>query len=285
VPTWLRASLVATSLLLSSAWLLDSPIHAVLLVAGAAGAGMVYALDRQSERQPVEQQRGGGLAHSVPGLRLAPSAHLAPAALLALPVLLILLVAARTSSLPQRVWLAGAVAGALGLWYGLPGSWSLKCLLGAWRSPVIAFVWGGGVVLLPALAMNNIPWLLVAVLAAYRTAWLLPNVLAAEYADRQVDREAGNPGLTATWTRRVFFRVAVGVCVAALVVGACAALLLTSVGVVTMTRALVWFALDAAGLAAFAILMQPHHAITRHRVIYFDAIAAWPVIPAAVFLV
>ncbi len=272
-------------------WLLGSPVHATLLLAGTAGAVLVYAVDRNFGSRPEDEVN---LRHS--GKGSGGESSVVPLNFLMLPILL--------GPFPLRVWAAGAAAGALGLWYALPTAWSLKRLLGPARSPFIALVWGVGVVALPALSMSAAqapgavhaygggtptPWLLVLLLAAYRTLWLLPNVLSAEYVDRPGDIHAGNPGLTASWTRKRLYGVNVVTGTVALTAGVGVVMALSATGAAGptgaaapagLTAAALWLVLDLAGLVAQIFLTRPQSALTRRRVFHLDVIAAWPVVPA-----
>lgn len=287
---------MAAALLLANMWLLGSPVNEMLLLAGAAGAFLVYVVDRNFGwrlEDDLNWQRVQGSA--VPGsiialMILAVIAMLAAIAILAVQ-------APIAHALPLHVWLAGAAAGALGLWYALPTRWSLKRLLGRARSPLIAIVWGMGVVVLPALTAETVPWLLVLLLGAYRAIWLLPNVLAAEYVDRAGDVAAGNPGLTASWTRAHLHRANVATGAAAVLVGTATAAALVLGGGATSgggaagglagggaatSAAALWLALDLAGLGAQVFLTRPGARLDRRRVFELDLIAVWPVIAAAI---
>ncbi len=220
----------------------------------------------------------------------------------------------RTGALSAPVLVAGGVAGALGLWYALPVRWSLKRVLGRARSPVIAAVWGMGVVILPALSIHganmpveyeapvefwapDFPLAPVLLLAAYRTLWLLPNVLAAEYVDRAGDIHAGNPGLTASWSRRKLYSVLVATGGAAVLVGGAAAASLAMVGPIAASAPFdvvrstlpgilaLWLALDLTGLGAQILLVRPRARLDGRRVFELDLLAMWPVVPATLFLV
>jgi len=309
---------VAAALITSSAWSLGVRPDGMLLVAAAAGAFLVYTVDRSFGPRPedVVNRRGDGREYGALGAsggrRPVAAYILLLAALLALVLILIRIT--WQSGLPLRMVAAGAVAGALGLWYALPTSWSLKRMLGRARSPVIAAVWGVGVVLLPALSILSanppgeygapgeywapaISLTPVLLLAVYRTLWLLPNVLAAEYVDRVGDIHAGNPGLTASWSRQKLYRVLVATGGAAVLVGGATAAWLAMVGpgaasapldVVRSTLPGIlafWLALDLAGLAAQILLVRPQARLDGRRVFELDLLAMWPVLPATLFLI
>lgn len=270
-----HVGIVASALILSVARFLDVPVSEMLLIASAFGAFLVYAGDRiwadsQADRTNAPE-RWVWWQHS----RTRSGLIMALAGSGALYAGL---------HLPGRVLLAGIVFGATGLWYGLPesivGRWQLKRLAGRGRGALIALVWGIGVVAMVAISAPRPQWAVLALLAAYRALWLVPDVVAAEYADRPGDALSGLPGMTFGWSVHRLRQF----CWLMLVpTGAVGAVLWCYVSGMSDGWMAAWIAADMAGMVASCVVIQRTESVDASRVFVLDLMAAWPVIPALLF--
>lgn len=243
----------------------------MLLLASAAGAFLVYVLDRQWGRDEdrvnhPDRERWWLARGRVRWIVVGVLAGVAVWAGLQLPV---------------RVLVVGLGLGAIGLAYVGPwGQWSLKRLSGRARFVVVALVWGVAVVVLPGLASaaqsgpgSGAAWSSLVLLAAYRTAWLIPNTLAAEYHGREGDRTAGMQNVTRDWTRASLTRWTWMAVVAATVLAA--ALL------VVLPSGVRWILItDGIGLLAMGVYIGRVGDITGSVIFVLDLMVMWPVVPA-----
>ncbi len=243
----------------------------MLLLASAAGAFLIYVLDRgwaraedrlnHPEREGwwVARGRVRWLVVGVPaGVALWAGLHL-----------------------PPRALATGLALGAVGLAYAGPRArWSLKWMSGRARFALVAAVWGTAVVVLPVVTAGTptgtgaeAAWVGVALLAAYRTAWLIPNTLAAEFHGREGDRTAGMLNVTRDWSRA---NLTSWTWMAILSATVFAAALL-----VVLPTGIRWILiLDLVGLLATGVYIVRVRNITGSVIFALDLMAAWPLIPA-----
>lgn len=179
------------------------------LIVASVGAFLVYRVDRVLVDSPED-------AVNVPAR--VNFSHRYRWALLAVALVLTLFSAYLALTM-QVLWLEVAIlVGALGMIYPLrilPGGRRPKDI--AWlKTTLIVACWVGGGVVLPLVLFGGteeIGFFVVA--AAYRTVWILPNLLTADWLDRKGDQEAGSGNLVVTWSigkvRRVLMTSALGV--------------------------------------------------------------------------
>lgn len=273
-----HVALVAVALMVSSSRLLEIPVDEMLLVASAAGAFLVYVLDRGwgREEDAVNHPNREGWWMARGRMRWVGVVTLGLVALWA------------GLHVPGRVLTAGLGLGLVGVAYAGPwdrwvgrgksGSWSLKWKSGRARWVLIAVVWGGAVVLLPALAANGVApgatgWIPVVLLAAYRSAWLLPNTLAAEFHGRAGDRSAGMRNVTDRWSRSTLTGWTWG---AAVLTGG----LLVALMVIQPVAVRWVLALDFVGVLAVSLYIGKIGIVTGSTIFILDLMAVWPLIPA-----
>lgn len=251
--------------------MLDIPLNEMLLVASAAGAFLVYALDRgwggaeDRVNHPEREEWWLARGHA----KWAGLAALAGVGLWA------------GWQLPGKVLACGMGLGLIGVAYAGPwGTWSLKWRSGRARFLLIAAVWGAAVVVLPLVSTgapsgpgSGAAWSSMVLLAAYRTAWLIPNTLAAEFHGREGDRSAGMANVTLGWSRAVLTRwVWATVLLAAVIVAALLATLPASVHGILI--------LDTVGLLAMGVYIGRVQKITETVIVALDLMALWPLVPA-----
>lgn len=246
----------------------------MLLLASAAGAFLVYVLDRgwarAEDRVNHPEREGWWVARGrVRWLVVGVPAGMALWAGL---------------QMPPRVLVTGLALGTIGLAYAGPwGRWSLKWVSGRARFAVVAAVWGTAVVLLPAVAAGFIfgptgsagemPWMCAGLIAAYRTTWLIPNTLAAEFHGREGDRTVGMLNVTRDWSRATLTMWTWMAILTAIVFAAVLS--------VVLPAGIRWILIpDLVGLLAMGVYIGRVGDITGSVIFGLDLMAAWPLIPA-----
>jgi 4-hydroxybenzoate polyprenyltransferase len=257
---------VAGGLLLGTSALLGLPVDGPLLVLGVCGTALVYWVDRVWAPAPEDavnrpDRRRWRTACS--GWLRVEAVGLAAGAAAALPWL-------RPQTLGVAVLLGGV--GAAHVLPLLPGGRRLAAF-GTTKPLAISAVWAVGAVALPVVEAGG-PWTAgAAALAAYRLAFVLPNVLLADWGDRRGDAAAGRPTLVTGWSRRRVRLTASGLLGAALL----------GAGAATAAGAPALLAVDAAG-PALLLLGVWRFEPARHpaHVALADWIVAWPAVTWAV---
>ena len=164
------------------------------LIVASIGAFLVYRVDRALVDSPEDAFNAPARVDFSHRYRWA----------LLIVALVLTLFSAYLAPTMQVLWVeVASVVGALGLIYPLrilPGGRRPKDI--AWlKTTLIVACWVGGGVVLPLIVFGGTDEIgLVAGVAAYRTVWILPNLLTADWLDRKGDQEAGSGNLVATWT-------------------------------------------------------------------------------------
>jgi 4-hydroxybenzoate polyprenyltransferase len=257
---------IAVALLLGTYALLGLPVSVPLLVAGFCGAAFVYGADRGLVAAPED-----ALSH--PRRRQWVRTH---TRWLRGEVTGLLLVGAAALPFLNATTLIGV--GAAGLLAGLHvlpmGRWGrpLKSM-GLGKPLVVAAAWALGATVLPVLEAGRPVTPEVGGLAGYRLLFILPNVLLADWGDRDGDAAAG----LRTWTRSGMGPGlrwgATGLL--GLAGGLAAVLACTSVPAGLLL-------VDALGLAwMLGAVWGAAPARPRHRLV-LDLLVAWPLVTALV---
>lgn len=254
---------MAVGLVAGTSVLLDVVPSGPLLLAAFCGTALVYGIDRVLSRSPEDRlnrpervawrrrRRGifwvegaglvGGLVYALLHLR------------------------------PATIGVA-AVLGAVGVLHSvraLPGGRRLKAL-GGLKPFIVAGVWSGGAVALPVIEARAPVTVAVGALCAYRFVFILPNILLADWADREGDAAAGLNPWALRWSRHSLRVVCttllgagmLGAGVGAVFLGAPALLILDAVG----------YGLMAAGTWTLYPDTSPAHAFL------LDLVVAWPIV-------
>ncbi len=257
--------LIAVGLMLGTYALFGVSPSAPLLTLAFCGTFLVYQTDRllrPSAEDAVNRPGrvawarrhrgyawGGALAAAAAGLAMLP--ELRPATLL---------------------W--GSAVGSLGVLHVaplLPGRRRLKDL-GPFKPFFIALAWGAGSVVLPVVEAGGSLTVVVGAAVLYRVLFILPNVLLADWADREGDRAAGLRSLAGEWPWRRWralgaasaLSAAMGAGIAVWSFGGPSLLLLDAVGPLLMTGAVLRPPAKAPLFSGFLI----------------DAIVGWPAVTA-----
>ena len=239
------------------------------LALACVGAFLVYRLDRLLLTSPEDTLNAPGRVDFSIRYRWA---------LLAVALVLTLFSAYLALTM-QVLWLEVAiVVGALGLIYPLrilPGGRRPKDI--AWlKTTLIVACWVGGGVVLPLVLFGGTEEIGFFVgAAAYRTVWILPNLLTADWLDRKGDQEAGSGNLVVTWSigkvRRVLMISALGVLLLAIAMSA-----------MGVPIALIVFDLAGFILLAFsswrAILLSDGEGNVDGGMVWLDLLVAWPLL-------
>jgi len=190
----LPIGLVAVGLVAGTSVLLDVVPSGPLLLAAFSGTALVYGIDRVLSRSPEDRlnrpervawrRRRGGVFW-VEGAGLVGA-----------------LVYALLHLRPATIGVA-AVLGAVGVLHSvraLPGGRRLKAL-GGIKPFIVAGVWSVGAVALPVVEARAPVTVAVGALCAYRFVFILPNILLADWADREGDAAAGLNPWAVRWSR------------------------------------------------------------------------------------
>jgi 4-hydroxybenzoate polyprenyltransferase len=241
----------------------DLPVDLPLLGAAFCGTALIYGVDRflvASPEDDVNRPDRGRWGRQFHGWVRLEGSVLLIGLLVMVPLL------------HEQTLVVGALLGGVGLSHVaplLPGGRRLKETR-ALKPILIAATWAGGSVLLPVLEAGAGEAVPVFLFTAYRVAFILPNVLLADWADRSGDAAMGLP----TWTERWSFRqLQLG---STLLVGLAIGGALVAV---TAFGAPCLLLLDAAGLVAMALAVwtlrpgrSPVHALLM------DLLVAWPAV-------
>ncbi len=197
-------------LLVSAGWMLggsalmgyELPWTFVLL--GACGAFLIYRLDHWFIHSPEDHLNAPQRLAHAKGWQYP---LIVFAALLAFLALLSLAEVIRQDAWP---WTIALLIGTLGLIYPLrvlPGGRRPKDLP-ALKTLLIVSCWVGGGILLPAVlfgqgeAMQPFGGDELAAVVSYRVLYVLPNLIAVDWLDREGDRVERAGNLVSQWTRR-----------------------------------------------------------------------------------
>ncbi|MEZ4700084.1 MAG: UbiA family prenyltransferase [Rhodothermales bacterium] len=263
----LQIPLVAAGLLGATPLWFDAPLQGPLMLAGAGGAFLLYQIDRAWHTSAED-------AHNQPDRLQWVHRHRRYTLFSTLASLLAIGVA--WPYLSPRTLGAGAVLGVAGVLYLfplLPGKTRLK---GNWliKPLAIAGGWALGATLLPTLEAGRLPDGQVALLFVYRLLFLLPNVLLADWPDRDGDRREGLRSVAQFLGETSMRRVAQLTCGAALAVG----------GVLAWRSGWpppAW--IDLAGPVIMALLVsRPMPASRWFYTLALDLAAAWPLVGVAI---
>ena len=187
---------VAAAVLAGTSVLLGVPVDGPLLGAGFCGTALVYGADRRVGRSPedlVNRPERVTWVRRHRGWLRGEAIGLAVGLALLIPLLQ-----------RQTLW-AAAVPAALALLHlapVLPGARRLKAI-GSAKSLLVALGWAFGATLLPVMeATGPVPSLpAIAWTGAYRFVLVLPNIVLADWGDREGDRRAGLQTWTTPWQR------------------------------------------------------------------------------------
>ncbi len=271
-------------------WLVFSDVHILVVAAGwilgnsalfafrlpesflalaCVGAFLVYRLDRLLLVSPEDTLNAPGRVDFSIRYRWA---------LLAV-ALVVTLVSAYLALTMQVLWLEVAIlVGTLGMIYPLrilPGGRRPKDI--AWlKTTLIVACWVGGGVVLPLVLFGGteeIGFFVVA--AAYRTVWILPNLLVADWLDREGDRSSGSGNLVVTWSigkvRLVLMTSALGV-------------LLLAIAMSAMGVPIALMVFDVGGFVLLAffswrvILLSGGQGKVYGGMVWLDLLVAWPIL-------
>ncbi|WP_022835147.1 UbiA prenyltransferase family protein [Salisaeta longa] len=196
----LLMGLVAVALLLgTSAWLGVAP-SGPLLVMGGAGTTLVYLADRvlgfAAEDVYNRPRRVRWVTRHRRYLWLETAVA---SALVGGTVALVR---------PETLVAAGgvAVAGVVHVVPLVPRAGRLKARWSAGKTGLVVFTWAAAAVVLPVVEATGTLSVDALALGAYRVAFLLPNVIVADWLDRAGDASAGLRPWAAQWTpRRVMY--------------------------------------------------------------------------------
>lgn len=253
---------IAVALMTGTVALLDVPVDGPLLGAAFCGTALVYLADRTLGLSPEDR-------HNQPRRVAWVRAH--GAWLRAEGIALGVGLLATVPLLEVKTAVAAS---------GLGGVAALHVLTGVGRhrggrglDPVtVSLVWVGGAVLLPVVEAGE-PVLSdgVLALAVYRMLLILPNVLVADWADREGDAAVGAGTWAVGWSRRGVQNGATGL-LALAVAGAAG-----TVGVGAGPALLLLDALGGLLLMGGIWMLRPDRS-PLHR-LALDLVVAWPIVP------
>ena len=255
---------IAVGVMLGTYALLGVPVSAPLLVAAGCGAALIYGADRAVVAAPEDRWNRPDRVAWVRAHRRWLVAEGSVLAVVGAGALLFL----RPATIGSAVFLAIIAVGH----QGVDWNWEGRST-GLIKPVVIALVWAGGGTVLPMVEAQMIQGAAVAWLGAYRTLFVLPNVLLSDWGDRRGDRAAGRH----PWTERARggdVRWGATMCLLG-------ALLLAGVGG-TLGVPPELLVVDAVGpvlLLGSVWTLNPEE--SKHRLV-LDLIVAWPAVTAAV---
>ena len=207
-----QIALIAAALIGATPLWFGLPASHPLMTAGAAGAFLLYQLDRSWQVSPED-------VHNQPERLAWVRAHRGwtrVSALIALSA-----IAAASFHLKPATFGAGAALGLAGVIYLLPilpgrnrpkGHWLIKPL-------AIGGAWSIGAIALPALEAGVPVDVHLAGLLLYRFLFLMPNVVLADWPDRDGDRREGLHSAAMVLGEHHVRRLAQVACVASIAVG------------------------------------------------------------------
>jgi len=260
---------VAVALLLGTTALLNLQPDGPLLGAAFCGAALIYLADRAVGGAPEDRYNQPGRVAWVRRHRRW---------LMVEGIGLTTGLAALVPLLKIETILAAAGLGVVGLLHILSGPVLGRGGSSFVESLVVAVVWASGAVLLPILEAGAVvATRAVVALTAYRTSLILPNILLADWADREGDAAVGTGSWALGWSRR------------AIQVGG-TGLLSLAVGGALVTLAMgggsFLLAVDAVGGVLMAVgiwTLRPERSAVHRAVL--DGLVAWPVVPWLVSVV
>ncbi|WP_103029018.1 hypothetical protein [Salinibacter altiplanensis] len=253
---------VAVALLMGTHGLFGLPVDLPLLVVGFCGASLVYAADRgwgtapedrinRPERVAWSQSHRDWLTIETGGL-----------------------LALGGALLPYLEWetlLCTAGLGSVAALHVWPWDGSRPVLIGLAKPGAIAATWAAGGALLPFVEAGAPIGAETLLFVGYRTLFILPNLLLADWEDRGGDSEAGLAPWATRWTLPgVRWGATGGLVVAALGAMGWAAVAATPVLV----------GIDALGLLLMGAMVWGWNLSRPRNAFLADLIVAWPLIPA-----
>lgn len=280
---------VASGWMLGNSALFSYELPRSFLVLASVGAFLVYRFDRLLIDSPEDAVNAPGRVSFSIRYRWALLALAAGTTILAVLLALTMNV----------LWLElVCVVGALGLVYPLrilPGGVRPKDV--PWlKTALIAVCWVGGGVVLPFMLFGNSDWpsrqvfsrggVSVLLITVYRVAYILPNLLTADWLDRVGDAASNVGNLVDGWTVKRIRRALTG----AVVVGTMAAL-----GLVLSGWSVLHIGTDLIGLLGLAFVSNrkvnagskhPHLIVQHHStaMTMLDLWVAWPVVVWILFV-
>lgn len=190
----LHIGIVAGGLLAATSILLGLSYSMPLLLLGISGSMLVYHLDHfwctseedernQAERYVWQREHSGYMRYST--------------------IALVCCCVISSFYLSEKLLVLGVLLGIVGCLYSvrwLPGQVRPKDY-GRIKPFLIASVWAAGSVLPVAFAAEvSMSWT-VGIFVCYRLSYILPNLLVADWLDREGDLEAGIQTFAAKWSR------------------------------------------------------------------------------------
>jgi len=254
---------IAVALMLGTYGLFQIPLSIPLLVAGGCGTALVYGVDRGILRSPEdeinhpERRQWMHANHRWLLGELSLFGGCGGVALIHLRAETLILIAG-----------IGFVAGLHLIPVG-KGRPPLKSL-GMGKPLAIAASFAVGSTLLPVLEAGSPVDIRVLALAGYRILFILPNVLVADWADREGDRAVGLDTWTTEWTLH-HLRV-----VLTLILGGGMA---SAAGAVALWGVSSLLLLDAVGLlATLGAVWGLRPSASSGHLFLLDAVVAWPIV-------
>lgn len=259
---------VALALTLGTTALLGLSVDEPLLGVAFCGTALLYLADRGLGLSPEDRANRPGRGRwfrQHQGWVRAEAVGLTSGLLLLLPLL------------QWYTIILSVVLGSIGLVYVLPLLPTGRRLksTGLFKPVSVATAWALGAVILPVVECGEPLTLAVWGLIAYRVLLIVPNVLLADWADREGDAAAG----VETWALRWSWRSVQGT--STVLIGMA---LLGAVVAVGWGAAPLILLLDAFGgvLMGVAVWRLQPEADSLH-VLWLDLIVAWPVVDWLVF--
>jgi len=255
---------VAVALMLGTMGLFGLPVDLPLLVAGFCGTTLTYLADRAWSAVPEDRvNRPGRVAwiRAHPRWLAAESAVLLPvggAMLLYLDPLTILCTMGLGVVAGGHVLLRGR--GEASFW-GFP------------KPVAIAAAWAAGGALLPLVEAGPPLGVGALLFFCYRGLFILPNLVLADWADRQGDAAAGLAPWAAGWTARQVRWVAT----TSLLVAALGAAIWAFSGTMPLL-----VGVDAVGLLLMAGVVWGLDPKRPYTAVLADLVVGWPLVPALV---
>lgn len=259
----LPVGVIAVALMGGSAALLGIPVDVALLGAAFFGTALVYGVDRGGGGSPEDRvNRPNRVAW-----RRNRTASLQVELGLCLVGLLVTLGFLRWWTIAVAV-----VLGTVGLLHSfplLPGGRRLKDV-GGIKPFVVAGVWAVGAGLLPVLESGGPIPVAVAWLCVYRFAFVLPNVLLHDWADRKGDSAAGRVVWASRWSLGTLRAACTGL-LAAAGVGA-----VVAVAAYDASRLLIVDGIGIVGMIAAVWSIRPGR--SPLSAFLLDLLVGWPIV-------
>ncbi|WP_263787182.1 hypothetical protein [Salinibacter grassmerensis] len=255
---------VAVALMSGTYGLFGLPMDLPLLVVGFCGVTLIYAADRvwgaspedrlnRPERVAWIRAHQGWLATETGGL-----------------------LAVGGALLPYLEWatlLGTAALGGVAVLHVRSWAGERPVLVGLAKPGAIATTWAAGGALLPFMEAGSTAGSEALLFFGYRTLFILPNLMLADWGDRRGDTEAGLAPWAPQWTlRRVQWTATSGLLVAAL----------GALGWATVATTPVLIGVDAVGLLLMGGTVWGLDPSRPRDAFLADLVVAWPLIPALV---